>query len=69
MNFADRGGWEHDIIFMEYNPTLKYYRTLLQRALNNRVALDYVLLQEHEVRRYMRRLIEAPDNFMKHIHL
>ncbi|KAG8788493.1 hypothetical protein FRC12_014494 [Ceratobasidium sp. 428] len=66
---AKLGGWDHDIIFMEYNPTLKYYRTLLQRALNNRVALDYIPLQEHEVRRYMRRLIEAPENFMKHIHL
>ncbi|KAG8684478.1 hypothetical protein FRC08_013667 [Ceratobasidium sp. 394] len=54
---------------MEYNPTLKYYRTLLQRALNNRVALDYVPLQEHEVRRYMQRLVETPGNFMKHIHL
>ncbi|KAG8693797.1 hypothetical protein FRC09_010292 [Ceratobasidium sp. 395] len=66
---AKLGGWDHDIIFMEYNPTLKYYRTLLQRALNNRVALDYIPLQEHEVRRYMRRLIETPENFMKHIHL
>ncbi|KAG8783567.1 hypothetical protein FRC12_019589 [Ceratobasidium sp. 428] len=66
---AKLGGWDHDIIFMEYNPTLKYYRTLLQRALNNRVALDYIPLQEHEVRRYMRRLIETPEKFMKHIHL
>ncbi|QRW03318.1 cytochrome P450 family protein [Ceratobasidium sp. AG-Ba] len=66
---AKLGGWDHDIIFMGYNPTLKYYRTLLQRALNNRVSLDYVPLQEYEVRRYMRRLVETPEKFMKHIHL
>ncbi|KAF8595033.1 cytochrome P450 [Ceratobasidium sp. AG-I] len=66
---AKLGGWDHDIIFMPYNSTLKYYRTLLQRALNNRAALDYVSLQEHEVRRYMKRLVEAPEDFMKHIHL
>lgn len=62
-------GWDRDIIFLEYGPTLKHYRTLLQRALNNRVVVDYLPLQEHEVKRLMRRLVETPDKFMEHIHL
>ncbi|KAB5593510.1 Cytochrome P450 family protein [Ceratobasidium theobromae] len=66
---AKLGGWDRDIIFIEYGPTLKHYRTLLQRALNNRVVLDYLPLQEYEVKRLLRRLFEAPEQFMRHIHL
>ncbi|CAE6437138.1 unnamed protein product [Rhizoctonia solani] len=66
---AKLGEWDRDIIFIEYGPTLKHYRTLLQRALNNRVALDYLPIQEHEVKRMMRRLYETPDRFMDHVHL
>ncbi|CAE6437060.1 unnamed protein product [Rhizoctonia solani] len=62
-------GWETDIIFIEYGPLLKHYRTLLQRALNNRVVLDYVPLQEHETGRLLGRLFESPKRFMQHIHL
>ncbi|CAE6496856.1 unnamed protein product [Rhizoctonia solani] len=62
-------GWETDIIFIEYGPLLKRYRTLLQRALNNRVVLDYLPLQEHETKRLLRRLYESPEKFMQHIHL
>ncbi|ELU37292.1 cytochrome P450 domain-containing protein [Rhizoctonia solani AG-1 IA] len=66
---AKLGEWDHDIIFIEYGPTLKHYRTLLQKALNNRVALDYLPLQEHEVKRLLRRLYETPEQFMEHVHL
>ncbi|KDN35251.1 hypothetical protein RSAG8_11736, partial [Rhizoctonia solani AG-8 WAC10335] len=62
-------GWETDIIFIEYGPLLEHYRTLLQRALNNRVVLDYLPLQEHETKRLLRRLYESPEKFMQHIHL
>ncbi|CCO35442.1 O-methylsterigmatocystin oxidoreductase Short=OMST oxidoreductase [Rhizoctonia solani AG-1 IB] len=62
-------GWETDIIFIEYGPLLKHYRTLLQRALNNRVVVDYLPLQEHETKRLLRRLYDTPENFMQHIHL
>ncbi|KAF8761470.1 Heavy metal translocatin [Rhizoctonia solani] len=62
-------GWEKDIIFIEYGPLLKHYRTLLQRALNNRVVLDYLPLQEHEAKRLLRRLCDTPERFMQHIHL
>ncbi|ELU36388.1 Hydrolase domain-containing protein [Rhizoctonia solani AG-1 IA] len=64
-----RIGWEKDIIFIEYGPLLKHYRTLLQRALNNRVVLDYLPLQEHEAKRLLRRLYDTPERFMQHIHL
>ena len=67
--FLGRMGWDSDVVFMHYGPTLKYYRTMLHRALNNRVALDYIPLQEQEVRKYMRRLAEEPSRFMEHIHL
>ncbi|CUA75218.1 O-methylsterigmatocystin oxidoreductase [Rhizoctonia solani] len=62
-------GWETDIIFIEYGPLLKHYRTLLQRALNNRVVLDYLPLQEHETKRLLGRLYRSPERFMQHIHL
>ncbi|KAG8694200.1 hypothetical protein FRC09_009997 [Ceratobasidium sp. 395] len=42
---------------------------MLQRALNNRVALDYIPLQQHEVQRFMRRLVDQPNEFMAHVHL
>lgn len=62
-------GWDREVPFLQYGPVLKYYRTLLQRALNNRVALDYIPLQQQEVRKYMRRLAEKPSDFLEHIHL
>ncbi|KAF8600716.1 cytochrome P450 [Ceratobasidium sp. AG-I] len=76
-NYSDRKinqmtrlvGWDHDVVFLPYGPLLKYYRTLLQKALNNRVALDYVPLQQQEVKKYMRRLMDKPSHFMEHIHL
>ncbi|KAG8767149.1 hypothetical protein FRC12_006424 [Ceratobasidium sp. 428] len=40
-----------------------------QRALNSRVSQDYIALQQHEVHKFMRRLVETPDDFMKHVHL
>ncbi|KAG9078214.1 hypothetical protein FS749_009811, partial [Ceratobasidium sp. UAMH 11750] len=76
-NYSDRSinpmaqliGWEKNIVFLTYGPLLKRYRTMLHRALNNRVALDYVPLQQHEVRRFMARLVDSPDKFMAHVHL
>ncbi|KAG9101268.1 hypothetical protein FRC06_003230 [Ceratobasidium sp. 370] len=77
VNYSDRSinpmaklvGWGKSIVFLPYGPLLKRYRTMLQRALNNRVAPDYIPLQQHEVQRFMARLIGSPDNFMAHIHL
>ncbi|QRV89147.1 cytochrome P450 family protein [Ceratobasidium sp. AG-Ba] len=76
-NYSDRNinemgkliGWEDDIIFLNYGPLLKRFRTMLQRALNNRVSLDYIPLQQNEVVRFMRRLVDTPEGFMEHIHL
>ncbi|KAG8795189.1 hypothetical protein FRC12_017382, partial [Ceratobasidium sp. 428] len=76
-NYSDRGinplakliGWDANIVFLSYGPLLKRYRTMLQRALNNRVALDYIPLQQHEVQRFMRRLVDQPNEFMAHVHL
>ncbi|KAG9080312.1 hypothetical protein FRC06_006798, partial [Ceratobasidium sp. 370] len=62
-------GWDTNIIFLQYGPLLKRYRTMLQRALNNRVSLDYIPLQQHEVQRFMRRLVDSPNDFMAHVHL
>ncbi|QRV89140.1 cytochrome P450 family protein [Ceratobasidium sp. AG-Ba] len=62
-------GWENDIPFLNYGPLLKRLRTMLQRALNNRVSLDYVPLQQNEVVKFMRRLVDTPEGFMAHIHL
>ncbi|KAG9080153.1 hypothetical protein FRC06_007007 [Ceratobasidium sp. 370] len=76
-NYSDRPlryminllGWDKDtIIFLNYGPRLKYYRTLLQRALNNRVAPDYLPLQQYEVRRFMRRLADNPAGFLENVH-
>ncbi|KAG8711713.1 hypothetical protein FRC09_020456 [Ceratobasidium sp. 395] len=62
-------GWDEDLLFLSYGPKLKRYRTMLNKALNNRVSLDYIPLQLHEVRRFMQRLVQDPDGFMDHIHL
>ncbi|QRV78105.1 cytochrome P450 family protein [Ceratobasidium sp. AG-Ba] len=62
-------GWNTDILFLQYGPTLKLYRTMLNRALNNRVATDYIPLQQHEVQRLMLRLIDKPSEFMSHVRL
>ncbi|QRW06340.1 cytochrome P450 family protein [Ceratobasidium sp. AG-Ba] len=76
-NYSDRNelemmkltGWNTDIVFLQYGPTLKLYRSMLNRALNNRVAADYVPLQQHEVQRFMLRLIDKPTEFMSHVRL
>ncbi|KAG8698711.1 hypothetical protein FRC09_007078 [Ceratobasidium sp. 395] len=76
-NYSDRNisgmaqliGWDKNVVFTPYGPLLKRYRTMLQRALNNRVSLDYIPLQQYEVQRFMRRLIDQPDQFMAHVHL
>ncbi|QRV84472.1 cytochrome P450 family protein [Ceratobasidium sp. AG-Ba] len=76
-NYSDRPiryminllGWDKEIvIFLSYGPKLKYYRTLLQRALNNRVAPDYVPIQRHEVVKFLKRLVEDPSDFMENVH-
>ncbi|KAG9091724.1 hypothetical protein FS749_016327 [Ceratobasidium sp. UAMH 11750] len=62
-------GWDQDIFFLPYGPKFKRFRTMLQRALNNRVSLDYIPLQQYEVQRFMQRLVENPAGFMEHVHL
>ncbi|KAG9093518.1 hypothetical protein FRC06_011493 [Ceratobasidium sp. 370] len=62
-------GWDQDVFFLPYGPKFKRFRTMLQRALNNRVALDYIPLQQYEVQRFMQRLVENPAGFMEHVHL
>ncbi|KAG8679557.1 hypothetical protein FRC09_018897, partial [Ceratobasidium sp. 395] len=62
-------GWERNIVFLPYGPSHKRHRTLLHRALNSRVAPEYIPLQQHETRRFMRRLLENPGQFMEHVHL
>ncbi|KAG8703983.1 hypothetical protein FRC09_003841 [Ceratobasidium sp. 395] len=76
-NYSDRNisgmarliGWDKNVVFTPYGPLLKRYRTMLQRALNNRVSLDYIPLQQYEIQRFMRRLIDQPGEFMAHVHL
>ncbi|KAG9080973.1 hypothetical protein FRC06_005962, partial [Ceratobasidium sp. 370] len=41
----ERHFWDKDILFMAYGPTFKCYFTVLSRALNNCVLLDYVSVQ------------------------
>ncbi|KAG9080313.1 hypothetical protein FRC06_006799 [Ceratobasidium sp. 370] len=76
-NYSDRPvkpiisliGWDDEsVVFLNYGPKLKYYRKLLQRALNNRVAPDYLPTQQYEVRRFMRRLVDDPAGFLEHVH-
>ncbi|KAG9103434.1 hypothetical protein FRC06_010852 [Ceratobasidium sp. 370] len=62
-------GWDTDILFTHYGPKLKLYRTMLGQALNNRAALDYLPLQQHEIQKFMQRLIETPSDFMAHVRL
>ncbi|KAG8724486.1 hypothetical protein FRC09_018088 [Ceratobasidium sp. 395] len=76
-NYSDRDvspmmklvGWDRDVLFLSYGPLLKRYRTMLQRALNSRVSQDYIPLQQNEAQKFMRRLVETPDDFMAHVHL
>ncbi|KAG8782528.1 hypothetical protein FRC12_020695 [Ceratobasidium sp. 428] len=76
-NYSDREvspmmklvGWDRDVLFLSYGPLLKRYRTMLQRALNSRVSQDYIPLQQNEAQKFMRRLVETPDDFMAHVHL
>ncbi|KAG8716961.1 hypothetical protein FRC09_014955 [Ceratobasidium sp. 395] len=76
-NYSDRDasemvklvGWDQNIIFLPYGPAHRRYRTLLHKGLSNRAALDYIPIQQHEVRRFMRRLVEEPSGFMDHVRL
>lgn len=56
-------------MFLEYGPALRRQRALCQRALNSRVVQDYLPVQEHEIKRLMKRLLETPEKFMEQIHL
>ncbi|QRW12335.1 cytochrome P450 family protein [Ceratobasidium sp. AG-Ba] len=75
-NYSNKGangmakliGWDKDIMFMAFGPTFKRYRTMLSRALNNRVAPDYISVQQEEVRGLMKRLVQSPNSFMEHVH-
>ncbi|QRV92903.1 cytochrome P450 family protein [Ceratobasidium sp. AG-Ba] len=77
INYSDREintmailcDWDKDILFLSYGQKLKLYRTMLNRALNNRVALDYIPLQEDEVRKFMKHLVDEPEGFMGHVRL
>ncbi|QRV89144.1 cytochrome P450 family protein [Ceratobasidium sp. AG-Ba] len=62
-------GWDQDILFLQYGERFKRFRVLLQRALNKRAALDYIPMQQHEIRRFMHRLVQAPEKFVDHVHL
>ncbi|KAG9081025.1 hypothetical protein FRC06_005899, partial [Ceratobasidium sp. 370] len=71
-NYSDRRisemikltGYDKTIAQLQYGPTLKRYRALLHRELNNRAAMNYLPLQYHEVRKFMRRLVEKPKDFL-----
>ncbi|QRV92859.1 cytochrome P450 family protein [Ceratobasidium sp. AG-Ba] len=42
---------------------------MLNQALNNRVAKDYIPLQEQEVKKLMKRLVDQPEKFLDHVRL
>ncbi|QRV79774.1 cytochrome P450 family protein [Ceratobasidium sp. AG-Ba] len=77
VNYSDRDenemskliGFDQDIVMLQYGPKFKQCRTMLNRALNNRAAQDYIPLQEHEVQKLMKRLMEQPEGFLDHVRL
>ncbi|QRV74363.1 cytochrome P450 family protein [Ceratobasidium sp. AG-Ba] len=64
-----RTGWDQDILFLQYGERFKQFRALLQRAMNKRAALDYIPMQQHEIRRFMRCLVQDPEKFVDYVHL
>ncbi|QRV85210.1 cytochrome P450 family protein [Ceratobasidium sp. AG-Ba] len=77
VNYSDRDenemskltGLDTDVVMLQYGPKLKQYRTMLNRALNNRVSQDYIPLQEQEVKKFMKRLVGEPEKFLDHVRL
>ncbi|KAG9084302.1 hypothetical protein FS749_005327 [Ceratobasidium sp. UAMH 11750] len=57
-------GYDKTIAQLQYGPTLKRYRAWLHRELNNRASMNYLPLQHHEIRKFMRRLVENPEDFL-----
>ncbi|QRW07071.1 cytochrome P450 family protein [Ceratobasidium sp. AG-Ba] len=62
-------GWSTDLVFFQYGPQFRRYRAILNRATNNRAAQDYIPLQQHEVKKLIKRIAEDPERFLDHIRL
>ncbi len=64
-------GWKDSPIM--YNASHKYFRparTMMLNAVGTPAALEtYIHMEEHETRRFLRRVIDSPDDFKYHLRM
>ncbi|KAF8989155.1 cytochrome P450 [Cyathus striatus] len=60
-------GWKAAITMMPYGKRFQKHRRLLQEYLNEKQCVSYQPLQTKSTRHLLARLIDNPDNWMKHL--
>lgn len=61
-------GWENSMSLQPYCPRFRAYRKAVHRALGSNVAIArFNQLQDAEVRRFLLRVLERPDDLVQHI--
>ncbi|KAF9044362.1 putative CyP450 monooxygenase [Panaeolus papilionaceus] len=59
--------WRYNFAFMSYGPEWRKHRKAFHEHFNQAVIDRYDDIQLTEIRKFLGRLLEAPDNFMHHI--
>ncbi|QRW03315.1 cytochrome P450 family protein [Ceratobasidium sp. AG-Ba] len=54
---------------LQYGSTLKWYRALLHQQFNPRASKGYLPVHYHETRKFMKRLLENPKDFLSAVRL
>lgn len=62
-----RVGWERGVTLIESGLRHKNYRKLLHNTLSQSASKELYPLQEAENKKFLKRLLETPENFRSHI--
>ena len=63
-----RVGWEHSLGLSQYNDRFRAHRKNMSRIIGSKTtAAQFAELQEAEAARYLRHMLDSPENLLDHI--
>jgi hypothetical protein len=62
-------GFDYSFPIMDYAPRWRRYRKLFHQHFNEHVSLSYRPVQERGVNHFLLRLLEEPEEFLRHTRL
>ena len=61
-------GWKHTLVLQQYDDRFRRYRKMFHRLIGSpSIVKQFLPIEEHETRNFLRRVLEKPQDLAEHV--